>query len=141
MVRAAFKLFLSILVILVVTGCSSGVEHEEQNIIVQKQVAGENSYEDYREITDTKQVENMKEILDKAHWKDAQVDFVHRADYRFFFEYKNPEIEAKPVSHSVWISPKQDQLEVMRGEQEYTQLTKEESSTFFTILTGEELGE
>ncbi|WP_060671688.1 hypothetical protein [Rossellomorea vietnamensis] len=72
---------------------------------------------------------------------DAQVDFIRPPDYRFIYEFKNPNIDAKAVLHQVWISPKKDELEVMQGPHEYTKLTKEDSARLFEILTGEGLGD
>ncbi|RBP02905.1 hypothetical protein DET59_1112 [Rossellomorea aquimaris] len=121
-------------VLLMVTGCSSEVENEEQKIIVQKRTDDENQYEDFKEITDNEQVRNVKRILDEANWKDAHVTFVRPADYQFVFQFKNPQIEAKAVLFSVWVSPKKDLLEMTRGEHEFTQLTKEESARLFEMI-------
>ncbi|PFA63063.1 hypothetical protein CN378_18690 [Bacillus sp. AFS015802] len=141
MLRKYLKPLVLILVVLMISACSNDTGHEEQNIIVSKQVGDGNNYEEFNKITDTKQVEEVRKILADTHWNEAQVDFIRPADYQFIYEYKNSETDAKPVLHSVWISPKKDELEVMQGPQDYTQLPKAESARLFEILTGESLGE
>ncbi|MFJ7825776.1 hypothetical protein [Psychrobacillus sp. NPDC096623] len=125
----------------VITGCSSGIENEGQNIEVQMRIGDENKYEDFKEITDNKQVQKVKGILDKADWQNAKVDMVRPADYRFGFQFKNPEIEAKAVLYEIWISPHKDKVEVVKGDNEYVQLNEENSTVLFEILTGEELSD
>lgn len=123
-------------VFFLVTGCVNGIESEEQKIEVQKR-NDENKYEDYKEITDKEQVQNVKKILEKANWENAKVDMVCRADYRFIFQYKNPEIEAKAVLYQLWISPNKDKVEVVKADNEYVQLSEEDSAILFEILTEE----
>jgi uncharacterized protein YcfL len=133
-----------ILLAILLVGCQgneSGIGDEKQNIVVEKQVGDKEKYEEYNTVTDTKQVEEVRAILHDTHWKDAQVDFIRPPDYRFIYKFKNPNIDAKPVLHQVWISPKKDELEVMQGLHEYAKLTKEDSARLFEILTGESLGD
>lgn len=111
---------------------------EEQKIEVQKRT-GENKYEDYKEITDREQIQKLKKILEKANWENAKVNMVRRADYRFLFQYKNPEIEAKAVLYELWVSPNKDKVEVVKGDNEYVLLSEEDSIVLFEILTGENL--
>jgi hypothetical protein len=137
------RMALIILAILLV-GCQGnvlGIGDEKQNIVVEKQVGDKDQYEEFNKVTDTKQVEEVREFLADVHWKDAQVDFIRPPDYRFVYEFKNPNIDAKPVLHQVWISPMKDELEVMQGLNEYAKLTKEDSARLFKILTGESLGD
>lgn len=138
--RFTKNLFVSLTMILfVITGCSSGIENEGQSIEVQKRIGDENKYEDFKEITDNKKVQKVKSILDKADWENAKVDMVRPADYRFGFQFKNPEIEAKAVLYEIWISPNIDKVEVVKGDNEYVQLNEENSTVLFEILTGERL--
>lgn len=133
-----------ILLAILLVGCQGNdleIFDEKQNIVVEKQVGDEDEYEEFNTITDTKQVEEVRAILHDTHWKVAQVDFIRPPDYRFIYKYKNPNIEAKPMLHQIWISPKKDALEVMQGPQEYAQLPKAESARLFEILTGESLGD
>jgi uncharacterized protein YcfL len=137
------RMALIILAILLV-GCQGnvlGIGDEKQNIVVEKQVGDKDQYEEFNKVTDTKQVEEVREILAGVHWKDAQVDFIRHPDYRFVYEYKNPNIDTKAVLHQIWISPMKDELEVMQGTDEYAKLTKEDSARLFEILTGESLGD
>ncbi|MFI8575423.1 hypothetical protein ACIGEL_06885 [Rossellomorea aquimaris] len=119
----------------IVTGCTPSIENEEQKIIVQKRIGNENKYEESKEISDNQQVLHIKRILGEANWKDAHVEFVRPADYQFVFQFKNPSIEAKAVLFSVWVSPKEDLLELTRGDHEFTQLTKEESARLYGIIS------
>jgi hypothetical protein len=141
MLRACLKPIVFILALFIIAACSNEMGHEKQNIVVEKQVGDENKYEEFNKITDTKQVEKVRKILNDAHWKNAQVDFIRPPDYQFIYEFKNPEIDAKAVLHKVWISPNKDELEIMQGPHAYTQLPKAESARLFEILTGERLGE
>jgi hypothetical protein len=142
MLRRGCIIFISIIIILVLGACTTDIAgNEKQNIVVEKQIGAENMYEDFKKITDNKQVEEVREILADVHWKEAPVDFIRPPDYRFIYEFKNPNIDAKPVLHQVWISPMKDELEVMQGPQEYAKLTKEDSARLFEILTGESLGD
>jgi len=135
-------LFVSLAMILfVITGCSSGIENEEQNIEVQKRIGDENKYEDFKEISDNKQVQKVKGILDSADWKNAKVDMARPADYRFGFQFKNPNIEAKAVLYEIWISPNKDKVEVVKGDNDYVQLNEENSTVLYEILTGEKLSD
>ena len=138
--RFTKNLFVSLtMIVFVITGCSSGIENVEQNIKVQKRIGNENKYEDFKEITDNKKVQKVKSILDKADWEYAKVDMVRPADYRFGFQFKNPEIEVKAVLYEIWISPNIDKVEVVKGDNEYVQLNEENSTVLFEILTGERL--
>ncbi|MEF2098465.1 hypothetical protein V3595_28295 [Bacillus sp. CFBP9009] len=61
------------------------------------------------------------------------------ADYQFFFHYKNENIQSDAIQHLIWISPNTDKLVVVRGNDEYVQLTDENSGILLKIITGEEL--
>ncbi|WP_445491725.1 hypothetical protein [Niallia sp. 03133] len=113
------------------------MEDEEQNIEVQKSSSDENKYKDFKEITNNEQVKKVKEIIDDIDWENAKVDMVRPADYRFVFQFKNPEIEAKAVLYELWISPNKDKVElVIDAESKYIQLDKNKSSELFEILDG-----
>ncbi|WP_274307450.1 hypothetical protein [Solibacillus daqui] len=133
----------SIIIILLafgmITGCSNEVVNEEQKIEVQIRVDDENNYEDFKEITDNDEVQKVKEIVFDIEWEKAKVQMEHPADYRFIFEYKNPNIEAKVASYNLWISPNNDIVEIVMEEDAYAKLSKENSSILIKILTGENL--
>lgn len=127
---------------ILLAGCSNPIGNTEENVAVQKRVGEENEYEDFKEITNSKQVQQVKEILNDIDWKNAKVNMVHPPDYRFSFRFKNPNIEAKSVLYDLWISPNKDKVElVMDTESNYAQLDKNNSAILFEILTGEKLSE
>ena len=132
------KLLISIFIV----GCSNTLENEEQNIEVQKRIGDEYNYEDFKEITNSEKVKKVKEILNDIHWENAKVDMTRPADYRFGFEYENPNIEAKAVLYELWISPNKDKVElVIDAESKYAQLDKNKSAILFEIITGEKLSD
>jgi len=123
-----------------ITGCSNQMGSEEQNIIVEKRIAETNNYEEFKVVTNNEKVQQVRQILDKADWEHAKVDMARIADYRFIFEFKNPEIQAKTVLHELWISPNKDQVELaINVSSEYVQLDKKSSAELFKILTGKKL--
>lgn len=138
------KLFIASFGILsiVITGCSNPIGNEEQNIVVKKRIGEENKYEDFKEISDSKQVQQVIEIINDIHWENAKVDMPRPAEYRFIFRYKNPSIEAKAVLYELWISPNKDKVElVIDAESKYAQLENNKSTELFEIITGKKLSE
>ena len=125
-----------------ITGCSNQIRNEDQNIIVEKRNAKTNHYEEFKVIKNNEKVQQIREILDKANWKHANVNMARIADYRFIFEFKNPEIQgqAKAVLYELWISLNKDKVElVINAESKYVQLDKKSSNELFKILTGKKL--
>ncbi|MDR6121242.1 hypothetical protein QFZ87_000839 [Bacillus sp. SLBN-46] len=123
-------------------GCSNIIKDEEQYIVVKKRVGDENKYEDFKEITNNDQVQKVKDILKDIDWKNAKVSMVRPPDYRFVFQFKNPEIEAKAVLYELWISPNNDKVElIIDAQSKYVQLDKNKSAELFEILTNEKLSE
>ncbi|ETT84352.1 hypothetical protein MKZ08_13295 [Viridibacillus sp. FSL R5-0477] len=130
-------LFVALAIILfVITGCS-GIEDKGKNIEVEKRIGNENKYEEFREITDNKQVQKVKDILDEVDWKNAKVEMEHPADYNFWFRFKSDKMSAKVVLYKIWISPNKDKVEIVRGDNQYVKLNVEDSTDLFEILTGE----
>ncbi|MFT8322462.1 MAG: hypothetical protein ABF649_16335, partial [Bacillus sp. (in: firmicutes)] len=110
------------LIFIFITGCSNAIENE---------------YEEFKKITNTKQVQEAKELLDAINWKNTKTEMTLPADYRFFFSFKTPEIEAKTVLYQLWISPNKDKVElVIHAENKYVQLDKNTSAELLRILTG-----
>jgi hypothetical protein len=137
-----FFLVLIAMLLFIAAGCVNGTEHEEQKIEVQKRIGDKNKYEDYKEITNNEQVQEVKKILGNVNWEATKVDMVRPADYRFIFQFKNPEIEANAVLYKFWISPNKDKVElVIDAESKYSQLNVKESAVLFELLTGENLSE
>jgi hypothetical protein len=138
------KYFITFIVIIstFITGCSNQIENEDQNIIVKRRIADTNHYEEFKVVKNNEKVQQVREILDKADWAHAKVDMANIADYRFIFEFKNPEIQgqAKAVLYELWISPNKDQVELaINVSSEYVQLDKKSSAEIFKILTGRKL--
>jgi hypothetical protein len=135
----SLMVFIGILFMLIV-GCSNTMENEEQSIKVQKYMGNENNYEDFKEINQNERVKQVKEIVEDIEWENAQVSMVRPPDYRFGFQYKNPNIEAKAVLYELWISPNKDRVElVIDAVSKYAQLDKETSAVLFELLTAEKL--
>ena len=84
----------------------------------------------------------MKDILDDIDWENAKVNMARPADYRFIFQFINPEIKAKAVLYELWVSPNKDKVElVINAESKYVQLDTAKSAELFEILTGGKLSE
>ncbi len=125
-----------------VSGCANGIGNEEQKIEVQKRAGEDNKYEEFNEISDNERVQKVKEILLDVDWEIAKVDMVSPAEYRFAFQFKNPDMEAKAVLYELWISPNKDKVEiVIDAESKYTQLNEEDSAVLFGIITGGKLSD
>lgn len=58
------------IVIFIVTGCSNIIGNEDPTIEVQKHV--DNKYEDLKVVTDNKQVQQVKKILNDAHFENKK---------------------------------------------------------------------
>ncbi len=128
------------IVIFIVTGCSNILGNEDQTIEVQKNI-GDNKYEDLKVVTDNKQVQQVKKILNDAHFENKKVQMLRPADYHFGFQFKNPKIEAKAVLYQIWVIPNKDKIEIIAGNSQYVQLEGKNADTLFQIVTGEKLVE
>lgn len=141
------KIFIVLIAMLlvIITGCSSNIRNQEikiqgNKIIVEKQVNGENNYELYSEIKDSKEVQNAKDILNSTKRENAKVDMIHPAEYKFHFEDTN--IKTSGSDFELWISPNKDKVElVISSENKYAQLDKEKSEKIFKLITGKNLSE
>lgn len=127
------------IVIFIVTGCSNIIGNEDQTIKVQKHV--DDTYEDLKVVTDNKQVQQVKKILNDAHFENKKVQMSRPADYHFVFQFKNPKIEAKAVLYQIWVIPNKDKIEIIAGNSQYVQLEGKNAATLFQIVTGEKLVE
>ncbi|MFC0561911.1 hypothetical protein [Halalkalibacter alkalisediminis] len=141
-----FLFLLLVFLSLTVTACSNEpkvdvtpeVENKDMKIVVQKRIENQNDYENFREITQKVQVQKVKEIINGAVWETAEVEMAEPPHYKFRFRDLSPE---EAGLYEVWISPKNDKLEIVSRNKGYTQLTKENSSLLFEILTGEKMSE
>lgn len=120
-----------------VTGCIREMENEEQKIDIQKRIGDGNKYESFKEVTNNEEVQTVRNILNKADWKHGYGDMSRLADFRFVFQYKNPEIEAKAVLYEIWKGPNKDKVEILKDGNEFTQLNEKNSSVLVEILTDE----
>jgi RNA polymerase-interacting CarD/CdnL/TRCF family regulator len=109
---------------------------EEQVIHVTKRVDNKNHYEEFRKVIDSKQVNQVKEILEKIKWENKAVKMIRPSDYAFSFQYKNPQIEAKTLGYDVWINSDIKELEITRGDGQYAKLAAEQSAVLVEILLG-----
>jgi hypothetical protein len=132
---------------IVLTGSSNGMDNkistvnEDQFIIVQKHIGKEyeSNFEEFRKITVGEHVLKVKEILDELKWVYAKRDTLQPPDYQFVFQPKDPKIKAEALLYKVWVTPDKDRLVMVRGEDQYAQLSKKQSAVLFEILTGEKL--
>lgn len=128
---------------LVTSGCldeTNGQKITVQKITVQKRTSEENIFEDFREVTENKQVEKAINIIKNAKWENKKVEMVRYADYQFQFPSKNSNgKEDKIASYLLWISPNGQNLEIITESDEFVKLTTQDSAELYGILTGEEL--
>ena len=81
-------LLLSVLgILLVSSGCVN--EMIGQKITVQKRSGEENTFEDFKEVTQRKQVTQAIDIVKNANWENVKVEMESYADYQFQFPFKN----------------------------------------------------
>lgn len=132
-------LFISLLgVLLITSGCLN--EMIGQKITVQKRIGEDESFEDYKEVIQRKQVRKAIEIIKNANWEDKKVEMTRYADYQFQFPSKNSsEGDAKIASYLLWVSPNGENLEVVTDSNRYVKLTKQDSAHLYEIITGEKL--
>ena len=130
-------LLLSVLgILLVSSGCVN--EMIGQKITVQKRTGEENTFEEFKEVTQRKQVTQAIDIVKNANWENVKVEMKSYADYQFQFPFKNSS-EDKIASYLLWISPNGENLEIVTDSDRYVKLTKRDSADLYEILTGEEL--
>jgi hypothetical protein len=122
------------------TGVANGIKNEDQFIKAQKRVGNESNFEEFRKITNGKQVHKVKEILNELKWEYAKRDTLQPPDYQFVFQPKDPKVKVHAILYKIWITPDNDRLVIGRGDNQYAlQLTKEQSEVLFEIISGEKL--
>lgn len=128
------------IVIFIVTGCSNIIGNENQTIKVQKHV--DDTYEDLKVVTDNKQVQQVKKILNDTHFENKKSrKWLVQLIIIFVFQFKNLKIEAKAVLYQIWVIPNKDKIEIIAGNSQYVQLDGKNAATLFQIVTGEKLVE
>lgn len=126
-----------VLFVFIIAGCTT---FERQKIEVEK-INEEGNYEDFKEITSSKNVKKAKKILRNADWEKSKVNMGRPPDYQFIFQFINPSINAKALSYSVWINPNNNTLEVVQGDQQYVHLDEKDASILFDVLTESNLAD
>ncbi|NIK13003.1 hypothetical protein [Alkalibacillus almallahensis] len=129
--------FISMLLMLI-AGCSNGIEIEGDKILVQKRVGEENKYEYFKEITEKETVQTAKDILESASWENKEVSMAYPPHYKFSFEGNNEQSE---LIYHLWISPNKDMVELVIEGGKYVQLGKSESEKLFKTITEIHLSE
>jgi hypothetical protein len=115
------RLIISLLAVLLITsGCLS--EMKGQNITVQKRIGEDEIYEDFKEVTQKKQVQKAIGIVGNVNWRIAKVETKHYADYQFQFPFKNNSKD-KIASYLLWVSPNGENLEIFTDSDRYVKLT------------------
>ncbi|PTQ55160.1 MAG: putative Lipoprotein [Candidatus Carbobacillus altaicus] len=119
------------------------MEVEEHYINVQKRIGDEAYYEDINVITDREQVQKVKQIINKIEWKiGVKLKMDRPADYRFTFQYTNPEVKEHERLYEIWLNPYKDRLQlIIDSESKYAIADKINSAELFEILTGEKLSD
>ncbi|MFD1927491.1 hypothetical protein ACFSFY_05355 [Sporosarcina siberiensis] len=125
-------IILFVAIIVLVLGCTL----KTQKITIQKRIGDENVFEDYREVTQGKQVKKVKEILDNADWENNKVEMTEFHDFEFQFPFKNDK-NAKIASYSFWIIPNGGNLEIVTDNDRYAKLTKQDSTYLYKVLVGD----
>ncbi|MBL4934467.1 hypothetical protein JK636_01695 [Clostridium sp. YIM B02515] len=133
--------FIAIFLILLV-GYLINIENDGDKIVVEKQVIGSDKYKLYYEITDSKEVKDVKTILKRINWENAKVSMAYPPQYKFHFEHIGEDQKAKELIYELWISPNKDKIElVIDNEGKYIQLSKKDSEELFKIITCKSLGD
>ncbi|MFJ8459538.1 hypothetical protein ACIQ57_10450 [Lysinibacillus xylanilyticus] len=80
-------LFFSLLgVLLVISGCLN--EMVGQKITVQKRTGEENTFEDFKEVNQNKQVEKAIDIVENANWENKKVEMAAMLTINFNFHLR-----------------------------------------------------
>ena len=137
---------ISIFLVLMV-GCTNRIKNEGNKILVEKrvsEVSESDKYENYNEIKDSKEVQNIKDILNSIDWGNAKVkvDMVSPPHYKFHFEDTTEKQELNGLIYELWISPDKGRIElVIDSESKYLHLDKTKSAELFKLITGKNLDE
>ncbi|MFS0821832.1 hypothetical protein [Bacillus sp. 1P02SD] len=123
------------MMLFVMTGCLSDQDQDDQYIKIQKRIANDNNYVDFKEIIDNEQVQTVKRILGNADWEKAKVEMDRPPEYQFIFQFKNLDNEDKALVHMLWVN--KNILALVRGNDEYVQLNMEDSEALLEIIGGE----
>lgn len=132
-------ILIAVISLIFVTGCSDDSNEEaiEQNTQVEKPLDDKNDYESTIKITDDKQAEQIKAILNNIEWENAKVEMVAPPDYNFKLV-----IETEVTSYNLWISPNKNKIEItIPYNHKYAQVNEKTSAELFELLTGNKLSD
>ncbi|MFZ3589997.1 hypothetical protein ACOI1C_12130 [Bacillus sp. DJP31] len=130
--------------ILFLIGCSGD---KSTSVIIVEKPTGEGENEEYeisKEGKAQKQVDLAMDVLEQTKWQEnVKVMMIGEPEYQFYLLHTEKDgQETQSVVYYVWITPKEDQLEVIqRSENKYAKMSIENSDILHGILTGEILGE
>ncbi|MEC2074781.1 hypothetical protein [Metabacillus fastidiosus] len=109
---------------------------EKQEIEVQKCIGNDHNYEDFRKITDAKQFRKVNETLNESDWESVKIEMSRAPNYQFVFQFENSNIKSKAILHKVWVSSDKDIVQILKQDNQYTQLTNKDATALFDILIG-----
>jgi len=142
-INKIFIVLLSIFLVLIV-GCANGIKNEGNKIVVEKRVGESDKYENYNEIKDSKEVQNIKDILNSIDWGNVKVKvgMASPPHYKFHFEGTTEKQELNGLIYDLWISPDRGTIDlVIDSESKYLHIDKTKSAELFKLITGENLDE
>lgn len=122
------------LIILLITAIFillAGCSFKAQKITIQKRIGDEETFEDYREVTDKNKVNEALEIIGYAPWQEEEVKMDRLPDYQF--QFPRAKENNKIASYSLWVSD-DNILEIITDGGKYAKLDKEASSKLYAIL-------
>ncbi len=137
---------LSVSILALLTSCSSDTLSEaknninavavnEQNVTLQVSKIENKNYTLYKKIKDLETVNTILNVLQQVPWKNAKVSMSHMPDYKIVAITSNPQVSYIQETYDLWISPKQDLIEVIiEGKSKYGKLSKEDSTLLLKIL-------
>ncbi|KWW16950.1 hypothetical protein AS888_23490 [Peribacillus simplex] len=130
MKKKPFILALSLLLMVLVTGCSTKEEH----ISIQKLENKTYHFEAYKQEIETRDAEKAKGILKNADWREYVLEKDHpKADFIFYFnDDKN---EGNIAVYYVWVNPDDHVTELTRDQhKKHVKLNRDDSKTILDLL-------
>ena len=122
-----------------IMGCSDSSNDEalEKDTQVEQHIDDKSNYESTIDITDDKQAEQIKSILNDIKWENLQVEMVSPPHYNFKLV-----TETEVVSYNLWISPNKNKIEItIPYKGKYAQADEKTSAELFELLTGNKLSD
>ena len=133
---------LMIVMVFIVSACSSNRLIDNFNEVVVKEHVGESDvYKEARRIQDDKTIQKIRDEIKGIEWEEGvQVTMVRLPDYKFHLIEADAESEAVGHAYDLWVSPSGNKIElIFENESKYVQLDRERSAELFHSLIGEKL--